>query len=57
MQSEIVEFVGNLCESVPATKMNARVEIEELDGPHGHVEGTRVSLTLQDHMYDSHHSG
>lgn len=37
--------------------VNAKVQIDDLAGHNGSVGGTRVSLTLQDKMYDSHHSG
>jgi sensor histidine kinase YesM len=37
--------------------VNAKVQIEDLAGHNGSVGGTKVSLTLQDKMYDSHHSG
>ncbi|HLF62859.1 MAG TPA: histidine kinase [Saprospiraceae bacterium] len=37
--------------------VNASVEIKDLPGENGSVGGTRVSLTLQDKIYDSHHRG
>jgi len=37
--------------------VNATVHIDDLTGLHGEVVGTKVTLTLQDQIYDSHHSG
>ena len=37
--------------------VNAHVDIVDLQGQNGSSGGTRVSLTLQDKLYDSHHRG
>jgi sensor histidine kinase YesM len=49
--AERVEIVNRIY------NVNATVQIEDVTGQNGNVGGTRVSLTLADKKYDSHHSG
>ncbi|HZV43305.1 MAG TPA: ATP-binding protein, partial [Saprospiraceae bacterium] len=37
--------------------VDAKVDITDVQGPNGSPDGTRVSLTLLDKMYDSYHRG
>jgi LytS/YehU family sensor histidine kinase len=37
--------------------VNAKVQIDDLEGQNGQIKGTKVLLSLQDKMYDSHNRG